>query len=490
MPTGPPSWTASRARLSRSRRLAASTPASHPVTLSPNVVGAATCAQGAARHQGGRVGAGQPHQRVGAVVQPRTGAARWPRRRPASGPCRGCPGWWRRGAPSPPRPRPARRRRGRARRPAAPPGCPRRPPRHRARRGRRRPGRRPGRPGVPRRRAPGRPPPAPWPARPRPAASPRPGRGRRRPRRARGRRAAGRAARRTGAQRAKKTVSCSPWRWMSNRSVPSGSATATSVCAPLRVHGRQHRVGGVGLRLVGEVDPGDDAVAACPRAKTETSMCGACGGRRRPATGPGLTVKISNEPPSSVAGARPKPREAALAHARRRRAGRRDGRSGRPGRPARSRPARRGRARPRRRARCRDAHGARACPAARRTCPSSHGEADARSTARPSGTASAQRLRRRQSSPPRTASGLAAAQHDVELVRQRPLRLAWRSRSKRGIIRSRARGSRTELKIGSYANSGSPGKYICVTSRWVNARPKSEKWMCAGRQALSWLPHG
>ena len=39
-----------------------------------------------------------------------------------------------------------------------------------------------------------------------------------------------RAARRTGAQRAKKTVSCSPWRWMSNRSVPSGSATATSVC--------------------------------------------------------------------------------------------------------------------------------------------------------------------------------------------------------------------------------------------------------------------
>ena len=32
-------------------------------------------------------------------------------------------------------------------------------------------------------------------------------------------------------------------------------------------------------------------------------------------------------------------------------------------------------------------------------------------------------------------------------------------------IRSRACGSRTELKIGSYGKSGSPGKYICVTSR-------------------------
>ena len=63
-------------------------------------------------------------------------------------------------------------------------------------------------------------------------------------------------------------------------------------------------------------------------------------------------------------------------------------------------------------------------------------------------------------------------------------------RSKRAIIRSRARGSRTELKIGSYSNSGSPGKYICETSRVANAGPNSEKWMWAGRQAFSWLPHG
>ena len=57
-------------------------------------------------------------------------------------------------------------------------------------------------------------------------------------------------------------------------------------------------------------------------------------------------------------------------------------------------------------------------------------------------------------------------------------------------MRSRARGSRTDWKIGSYAKSGSPGKYICVTSRSVNARPKTERWMCAGRQALSWFFHG
>ena len=44
--------------------------------------------------------------------------------------------------------------------------------------------------------------------------------------------------------------------------------------------------------------------------------------------------------------------------------------------------------------------------------------------------------------------------------------------------------------IGSYGNSGSLGKYICVTSRWVNAVPKIEKWMWAGRQALTCWRHG
>ena len=44
--------------------------------------------------------------------------------------------------------------------------------------------------------------------------------------------------------------------------------------------------------------------------------------------------------------------------------------------------------------------------------------------------------------------------------------------------------------MGSWPKSGSPGKYIWVTSRWTNARPNSEKWMCAGRQALWWFFHG
>ena len=60
----------------------------------------------------------------------------------------------------------------------------------------------------------------------------------------------------------------------------------------------------------------------------------------------------------------------------------------------------------------------------------------------------------------------------------------------REMSRSRAFGSGIELKIGSYGNSGSSGKYIWVTRRWVKARPNREKWMCAGRQAFGWLRHG
>ena len=120
-----------------------------------------------------------------------------------------------------------------------------------------------------------------------------------------------------------------------------------------------------------------------------------------------------------------------------------------------------------------------ACPRARRTArPPTAGRA--RRTARRSATASSRasrvvlvaRRRRR------------AAQHDVPAVRERPLRLGGaRGRTRRSSARAPA-GSRTELKIGSWPNSGSPGKYICVTSRCVNARPNSEKWMCAGRHAL------
>ena len=38
--------------------------------------------------------------------------------------------------------------------------------------------------------------------------------------------------------------------------------------------------------------------------------------------------------------------------------------------------------------------------------------------------------------------------------------------------------------------AGRPGKYICVMRRVAMLGPNSEKWMCAGRQPLAWLPQG
>ena len=46
------------------------------------------------------------------------------------------------------------------------------------------------------------------------------------------------------------------------------------------------------------------------------------------------------------------------------------------------------------------------------------------------------------------------------------------------------------LRIGQCGISGSPSKYIWVISRWTKAEPKTEKWMCAGRQSLTQLRHG
>ena len=83
-----------------------------------------------------------------------------------------------------------------------------------------------------------------------------------------------------------------------------------------------------------------------------------------------------------------------------------------------------------------------------------------------------------------------AAHDDVEAEPEGPLRARSRRGRSAAIRRRRAAGSGTALKIGSWKNSGSSGKYIWVTRRWVNARPNTEKWMCAGRHALGWLPHG
>ena len=51
-------------------------------------------------------------------------------------------------------------------------------------------------------------------------------------------------------------------------------------------------------------------------------------------------------------------------------------------------------------------------------------------------------------------------------------------------------GQRIDAKIGSNGKRGSSGKYICVMSRSEKARPKTEKWMWAGRHAFGWFPQG
>ena len=78
------------------------------------------------------------------------------------------------------------------------------------------------------------------------------------------------------------------------------------------------------------------------------------------------------------------------------------------------------------------------------------------------------RLRRRRAGSSAHSSigvAVAAAEHDVEAVAERPLRHRSSPSRTRETSRSRAAGSRTTGRSGRTANSGSPGKYICVTSR-------------------------
>ena len=83
----------------------------------------------------------------------------------------------------------------------------------------------------------------------------------------------------------------------------------------------------------------------------------------------------------------------------------------------------------------------------------------------------------------------AAAQHDVELVgeaveRDRGVEVERRDQLlERVLVGDRRR-------IGQCGISGSPSKYIWVISRWAKPEPKTEKWMCAGRQLLTQLRHG
>ncbi len=55
---------------------------------------------------------------------------------------------------------------------------------------------------------------------------------------------------------------------------------------------------------------------------------------------------------------------------------------------------------------------------------------------------------------------------------------------------SMAFGSGIALTMGQLRMSGSPSKYICVISRCEKLAPKTETWMCAGRQLLIQLRQG
>ena len=44
--------------------------------------------------------------------------------------------------------------------------------------------------------------------------------------------------------------------------------------------------------------------------------------------------------------------------------------------------------------------------------------------------------------------------------------------------------------MGQRAISGSPSKYIWLIRRWPKPEPKTETWMCIGRQLLTWFGQG
>ena len=209
-----------------------------------------------------------------------------------------------------------------------------------------------------------------------------------------------------------------------------------------------------------------------PRAKTETARCGACGVAARARAPAGLdggeaeaAVRVGRHAAEAA--------EGGLERAFLRVLGVRV--ASRARWPARARAARRARAGRRRRAR------------GRSTVTRSPGDAGRRQIARVS------QARPIEKNGPTVCEGvargrgsalhrrrLAAAQHDVEAVAERLLRHRRVPVERGDQAAARALSSAVQLKIGSAASSGSPGKYICVTRRVAKAGPKTEKWMCAG----------
>lgn len=82
---------------------------------------------------------------------------------------------------------------------------------------------------------------------------------------------------------------------------------------------------------------------------------------------------------------------------------------------------------------------------------------------------------------------MATAHHDVEFERQCPIRFGAFQVELRHQQRPGGRRNRVVYRV--LEEQRVVGKCIWVTRRWGNARPKTEKWICAGRHALWWLPH-
>ena len=108
-------------------------------------------------------------------------------------------------------------------------------------------------------------------------------------------------------QTTKKAVSPSPWRRMSKRRPPVlGDARPASPARSASSIEREHGILGVGLGLVGKVDPRHQAIEQPAREDRDVDVRRLHAAVRGPARGPGLTVRNSKRPSASVA-QRPKP---------------------------------------------------------------------------------------------------------------------------------------------------------------------------------------
>ena len=290
-----------------------------------------------------------------------------------------------------------------------------------------------------------------------------------------------------------------------------------SACARGLVGQRpQDDVLGVGLGLVGEVDAGDDAVEDAAREHRDVDVR-----RLQAALAVGHPAGLERADRVLAASTVCDAGEAAEAGVgRARRAGRRGGRSRRRGRPARSRPSRRGRRRRRRRTPGRGSRRRPAVPSAAAADAVGPGQPDgqvradrrARAWARAGGARSRKPVPR---CPERGWYGLgdlagrpAGSRHHATSPSSSVSNGVW------SVPRSTMSHSKASAQLSCGALEAIPAdrrgprrrrdgvedrvlaeqrvvREVHLGDQPLGEGPaEQEKWMCAGRQALWWLPHG